>query len=109
VFGVTDFDESYWGPWTWDIRRMAVSIILAAKENGLSSTDQGTLVNDFLDAYFNKINDFKGTNDELSYQLTSSNTSSTSDDVILTMKQETASTVPIANPGAMPATVVWQQ
>lgn len=207
VFGVTDFDESYWGPWTWDIRRMAVSIILAAKENGLSSTDQGTLVNDFLDAYFNKINDFKGTNDELSYQLTSSNTSgavkdtiqksagdsrsgllskyttvgsdgkrvfintsdlqpvlsstysgiqgamtgyinsiasskryassyytikdvrqklgsgigslgryryllllegptsSTSDDVILTMKQETASTVSIANPGAMPASV----
>lgn len=82
VYSVSDFDESDWGPWTWDIRRMAVSIILATREQGLSSTDQQAAVSAFLDGYFNKLNDFKGTNDELSYRLTSANTSSVVKDII---------------------------
>ncbi len=82
VFGVTDFDESFWGPWTWDIRRMAASIILAAREQGLSSTDQQAAVMAFLDAYFNKMNDFKGTSDELGYRLTTSNTSGVVKDIL---------------------------
>lgn len=75
VYDTTDFDEGYWGPYVWDLRRMAASIVLAARENGLSAADQEQLVRDFLDSYLNKVGDFRGTNDELSYRLTSSNTS----------------------------------
>uniref|UniRef100_UPI0035CC8F8B DUF2252 family protein n=1 Tax=uncultured Nostoc sp. TaxID=340711 RepID=UPI0035CC8F8B len=39
VFDTTDFDEGYLGPYVWDLRRMAVSILLAAEENGLSSSN----------------------------------------------------------------------
>jgi uncharacterized protein (DUF2252 family) len=74
VFDTTDFDEGYLGLYVWDLRRMAVSILLAAKQNGLSNTDSQDIVRNFLDAYLNKMSDFKGTNDELSYRLESSNT-----------------------------------
>lgn len=55
---------------------------LAAKENGLSSSDAQDIVRNFLDAYLNKMSDFKGTNDELSYRLESSNTNGVVKDLI---------------------------
>lgn len=82
VFDTTDFDEGYLGPYVWDLRRMAVSILLAAKENGLSSSDAQDIVRNFLDAYLNKMSDFKGTNDELSYRLQQSNTNGVVKDLI---------------------------
>ncbi|MBD2439773.1 DUF2252 domain-containing protein [Nostoc sp. FACHB-110] len=82
VFDTTDFDEGYLGPYIWDLRRMAVSILLAAKENGFSSSDAQDVVRNFLDTYLNKMSDFKGTNDELSYRLESSNTNGIVNDLI---------------------------
>ncbi|WP_242055134.1 DUF2252 family protein [Nostoc flagelliforme] len=82
VFDITDCDEGYLGPYVWDLQRMAVSILLAAKENGLSSSDAQDIVRNFLDAYLNKMSDFKGTNDELSYRLESSNTNGVVKDLI---------------------------
>ncbi|WP_099069622.1 DUF2252 domain-containing protein [Nostoc linckia] len=82
VFDTTDFDEGYLGPYVWDLRRMAVSILLAAKENGFSSSDGQDIVKNFLDAYLNKMKDFKGTNDELSYRLEESNTNGVVKDLI---------------------------
>ena len=82
VFDTTDFDEGYLGPYVWDLRRMAVSILLAAKENGLSSSDAQDIVRNFLDTYLNKMSDFKGTNDELSYRLESGNTNGVVKDLI---------------------------
>ncbi|MBD2298069.1 DUF2252 domain-containing protein [Nostoc sp. FACHB-190] len=87
VFDTTDFDEGYLGPYVWDLRRMAVSILLAAKENGLSSADAQDVVRNFLDNYLNKMSDFKGTNDELSYRLDSGNTN----DVVKDLIQQAAS------------------
>ncbi len=82
VFDTTDFDEGYLGPYVWDLRRMAVSILLAAKQNGLSSSDAQDVVRNFLDTYLKKMSDFKGTSDELSYRLESSNTSGVVKDLI---------------------------
>ncbi len=82
VFETTDFDEGYLGPYVWDLRRMAVSILLAAKENGLSSSDTQDIVRNFLDTYLNKMSDFKGTNNELSYRLESGNTNGMVKDLI---------------------------
>jgi uncharacterized protein (DUF2252 family) len=82
VYDTNDFDENYWGQYVWDLRRMAVSIILAAKENGLSTSNQQQLVLDFLDMYATKMSDFHGNDDELSYRLTTSNTSGVVKDTI---------------------------
>ena len=34
VFDFNDFDESIRGPWEWDVKRMAASIVLAGREAG---------------------------------------------------------------------------
>src|SRR5438309_8978647 len=36
VFDVNDFDETLPGPWVWDIKRLAASIVVAGRTNGLS-------------------------------------------------------------------------
>lgn len=35
VFDVNDFDETVHGPWEWDLKRLATSVILAGMERGL--------------------------------------------------------------------------
>lgn len=82
VFDVNDYDEGYWGPYVWDLRRMAVSILLAAEENGLSQSDGEDLAHDFVDAYLDKMRDFKGNHDELDYRLTADNTNGVVKDTI---------------------------
>jgi hypothetical protein len=37
VFDVNDFDETLTGPWEWDVKRLAASVILAGRENGYSA------------------------------------------------------------------------
>jgi uncharacterized protein (DUF2252 family) len=34
VFDLNDFDETIRGPWEWDVKRMAASIVLAGQESG---------------------------------------------------------------------------
>jgi len=36
VFDINDFDETIPGPWEWDVKRMATSIVLAGREAGAS-------------------------------------------------------------------------
>ena len=36
IFDINDFDESVIGPWEWDVKRMAASLILAGREAGNS-------------------------------------------------------------------------
>ena len=36
IFDINDFDESVIGPWEWDIKRMAASLVLAGREAGNS-------------------------------------------------------------------------
>ena len=37
VFGLNDFDETLPGPWEWDIKRLAASMVIAARDRGLST------------------------------------------------------------------------
>lgn len=39
VFDLNDFDETLPGPWEWDLKRLAVSVVLIARENGLKKRD----------------------------------------------------------------------
>ena len=34
VFDINDFDETVPGPWEWDLKRLATSLVLAAREAG---------------------------------------------------------------------------
>jgi uncharacterized protein (DUF2252 family) len=34
VFDVNDFDETLPGPWEWDVKRLAASMVIAARDNG---------------------------------------------------------------------------
>ncbi len=36
IFDINDFDETYPGPWEWDVKRLAVSLVLAGRDRGFS-------------------------------------------------------------------------
>ena len=38
VFDLNDFDETLSGPWEWDVKRLATSIVVAGRQNGLTRT-----------------------------------------------------------------------
>jgi uncharacterized protein (DUF2252 family) len=40
VFDINDFDETHPGPWEWDVKRLAVSMLIAARDNGFGVRDQ---------------------------------------------------------------------
>src|SRR5436305_335684 len=40
VFDINDFDETLPGPWEWDVKRLAVSMAVAAQDNGYAVKDQ---------------------------------------------------------------------
>jgi uncharacterized protein (DUF2252 family) len=39
VFDINDFDETLPGPWEWDVKRLAASMVVAARDNGLSAQE----------------------------------------------------------------------
>jgi uncharacterized protein (DUF2252 family) len=40
IFDVNDFDETLPGPWEWDVKRLAASLEVAARENGYADKDR---------------------------------------------------------------------
>ena len=47
VFDLNDFDETYRGPWEWDLKRLAASAVVASRENGFpeaTSLDMARIV-----------------------------------------------------------------
>ncbi len=82
MFDTNDFDEGTLGPFTWDLRRMAASLVLAAQETGRNASGRDGLARIFADAYQSTIGGFKGNDTELNYRLDASNTSSVVDDLI---------------------------
>jgi uncharacterized protein (DUF2252 family) len=39
LFDVNDFDETLPGPWEWDVKRLATSLVVAGRDNGFDSAD----------------------------------------------------------------------
>jgi uncharacterized protein (DUF2252 family) len=69
VFDVNDFDESLPGPWEWDVKRLAASMLIAARENGFPVKDQDRVVLETVAQYRTAIREFAGMkNLELWYQ-----------------------------------------
>ena len=51
VFDINDFDETFPGPWEWDLKRLLVSLVLVARPLGLDREEQGWLVRKVASSY----------------------------------------------------------
>jgi uncharacterized protein (DUF2252 family) len=60
VFDLNDFDETLPGPWEWDVKRLAVSMLIAARDNGYRAKDQERIVLDTVGRYRTAMADFAG-------------------------------------------------
>lgn len=55
VFDINDFDETIAGPWEWDVKRMATSLVLAGIECDHRRSECTTAVEEFIESYQNTI------------------------------------------------------
>ncbi len=60
VFDLNDFDETIRGPWEWDVKRMAASIVLAGRESGHDDAACRTAAAGFAATYCASIKEFSG-------------------------------------------------
>jgi uncharacterized protein (DUF2252 family) len=44
VFDINDFDETLPGPWEWDVKRLAASLLIAARDNGYAAKQGDRIV-----------------------------------------------------------------
>ena len=58
VFDINDFDETLPGPWEWDVKRLAASMLIAAQDNGFPVKDQDRIVLDTVERYRTAMADF---------------------------------------------------
>jgi uncharacterized protein (DUF2252 family) len=68
VFDVNDFDETLPGPWEWDVKRLAASLEVAARGNGLAGKQRREIVMTAVGQYREAMRGFAGmTNLEVWY------------------------------------------
>ena len=60
VFDLNDFDETLPGPFEYDVKRLAASFAVAARNNGFAKRDRATVVRASVRAYRNAMSDFAG-------------------------------------------------
>jgi uncharacterized protein (DUF2252 family) len=60
VFDINDFDETLPGPWEWDVKRLAVSLEVAGRDNGFSEGDRREAVRQSVASYRESIRQFAG-------------------------------------------------
>jgi uncharacterized protein (DUF2252 family) len=51
VFDLNDFDETLPGPWEWDVKRLAASLVVAGRDNGFSEEDTSNVVRAAIEQY----------------------------------------------------------
>jgi uncharacterized protein (DUF2252 family) len=60
VFDVNDFDETLPGPFEWDVKRLAASLAVAGRDNGLGGKDRRKIVLAAVEAYRMAMRAFAG-------------------------------------------------
>ncbi|SFR28027.1 Uncharacterized conserved protein, DUF2252 family [Lentzea waywayandensis] len=63
VFDLNDFDETLPGPWEWDVKRLAASIAVAGRENGLGRKARAAAVRTAVGRYRSAMIGFAGQGD----------------------------------------------
>ncbi|MGA8363166.1 MAG: DUF2252 domain-containing protein [Solirubrobacteraceae bacterium] len=62
MFDVNDFDETLPGPWEWDVKRLAVSMLIAARDNDFAVKAQDQVVLETVESYRTAMAGFAGMN-----------------------------------------------
>ena len=60
MFDINDFDETLPGPWEWDVKRLAASLEVAARENGYPRKQRRQIVLGAVTRYREAMRDFAG-------------------------------------------------
>ncbi|MFI2380050.1 DUF2252 domain-containing protein [Streptomyces sp. NPDC018964] len=60
VFDINDFDETYTGPFEWDVKRLAASLAVAGRANGFPVEAQDETVRACVKAYRRRMREFAG-------------------------------------------------
>ncbi|MGA7242458.1 MAG: DUF2252 domain-containing protein [Terracidiphilus sp.] len=58
VFDINDFDETFPGPWEWDIKRLGASLVLAARDRGFSKSAASDAVRSAAASYRQRMAEF---------------------------------------------------
>jgi len=58
MFDINDFDETHQGPWEWDIKRLAVSVVLAARNRGFSDSAAKQAVSQMVGTYRRRMQEY---------------------------------------------------
>lgn len=59
VFDVNDFDETLPGPWEWDVKRLAASVLVAGRQNGFTAAENRRAVLTCVQSYRLYMHTFK--------------------------------------------------
>lgn len=60
LFDLNDFDETLPGPWEWDVKRLAASLVIAGRENGFTDAERGDIVRSTVRSYREQMRGFAG-------------------------------------------------
>jgi len=60
VFDINDFDETLQGPWEWDVKRLAASLEIAARENSVATKQRRRIVLAAVTRYREAMREFSG-------------------------------------------------
>ncbi|HET6171588.1 MAG TPA: DUF2252 domain-containing protein [Gaiellales bacterium] len=60
VFDINDFDETYPGPWEWDLKRLTASLVVAGRDRGYSAAQRGEIVLAAAEEYGTAMRGFAG-------------------------------------------------
>ena len=58
LFDISDFDETFPGPWEWDVKRLAASFFVAGRANGFAEADCRTAVLAAVRSYRQRMTEF---------------------------------------------------
>lgn len=58
VFDINDFDETLPGPFEWDVKRLAASLVIAGRANGFPAKESDTVVRAGVEAYRERMREF---------------------------------------------------
>ncbi|MER7674837.1 DUF2252 domain-containing protein [Kitasatospora sp. NPDC096128] len=60
LFDINDFDETLPGPWEWDVKRLAASLVIAGRENGFADEAGEAVVRSCVRSYREAMHAFAG-------------------------------------------------
>lgn len=60
IFDINDFDETLPGPWEWDVKRLAASLVVAGRQIGLAESDSVRAARAAASSYRERMSDYAG-------------------------------------------------